>query len=202
VTVIGDAQAYRNAGFEYLSNGVTDRPVVADPAQTMMNQAYFQWKNAANKAQLGREEIIVGDARFVGNVSWRQNHQSFDALTFTNSSLDFADLSYRYLSKVNRINGSVQDMASHLINADVKIGEIGTLGLYGYLLNYTREWDYGLSRSTIGAEFKGKLESSDKMDLLYELEYATQSDYADNPHGVEADYYHLMIGVATPPVTV
>ena len=181
---------------------MTDRPVVADPALTEINQAFFQWKNPSNLAHIGRREIIIGDARFVGNVGWRQNHQSFDAVAWTNSSLDFADLSYRFVSKVNRINGSVHDMASHLINADLKIGKVGKLGLYGYLLDYTRSQNYGQSRSTFGAEFKGKLESADNMDLLYELEYATQSDYGDNPRTIEADYYFLMIGVATKPVTL
>jgi hypothetical protein len=208
VTVVGDAQAYNNKGFEHLWNGVTDRPVVADPALTDINQAYFQWKNAANKAHVGRREIIIGDARFVGNVGWRQNHQSFDAFAWTNSSLDFADLSYRFVNKVNIITGGVHDMASHLINADLKIGDVGTLGLYGYLLDYTRPNlfpgtnPYKMSTATYGAEFKGKLGSTDNLDLLYELEYAAQSDYGDNPQNIEASYYHLMIGVATKPVTL
>ena len=160
--------------------------MVADPALTEINQAYFQWKNAKNKAHVGRREVIIDDARFVGNVGWRQNHQSFDAFAWTNSSLDFADLSYRFISKVNRINGSVHDMASHLINADVKIGDVGTLGLYGYLLDYTRSQNYGASRATYGAEFKGKLAMSETAKILYEVEYAAQGDYADNPNSVEA----------------
>jgi hypothetical protein len=202
VTVIGDPHTYNNKGFEHLWNGVNARPVVADPALTEINQAYFQWKNAKNKAHVGRREIIVGDARFVGNVGWRQNHQSFDAFAWTNSSLDFANLSYRYISKVNQITGAVQDMASHLINADVKVGDIGTLGVYGYLLDYTRMENYGGSLSTWGAEFKGKQDLSENVGLLYELEYAAQSDYADNPNNVESSYLFLKAGVALKPVTL
>jgi hypothetical protein len=203
VTVLGNAQAYNNKGFEHLHNGVTDRPVVADPAQTTINQAYFQWKNSANKAQLGREEIIIGDARFVGNVGWRQNHQNFDAFTFTNSSVDILDLSYRYLNRVQTVVGSSKDMASHLINADLKLGKIGTLALYGYLLDFTRMENYGGSTSTIGGEFKGKLEMGESLNLLYEVEYAQQSDYADNPNtNLDAQYYFLMAGIALKPVTL
>jgi hypothetical protein len=202
VTVVGDPHTYQNAGFEYLNNGVTGRPVVADPALTEINQAYFQWKRNKNKAHFGRREIIIGDARFVGNVGWRQNHQSFDAAAWTNSSLSFADLSYRFISKVNRINGSVHDMASHLINADIAIGEIGTLGLYGYLLDYTRMENHGNSRATYGAEFKGKAALGESASLLYEAEYAAQSDYADNPNPVETSYLFIMAGVALKPVTL
>lgn len=202
VTVIGDAQAYNNKGFEHLWNGVTDRPVVADPALTDINQAFFQWKNPANKAHVGRREIIIGDARYVGNVGWRQNHQSFDAAAWTNSSLDFADLSYRFISKVNRIFGDVHDMQSHLINADFKLGSAGKLGLYGYLLDYTRMENYGLSTATWGAEFKGKAALGESTKLLYEAEYAAQSDYGDNPNSVEASYIHFMAGAAFKPVTI
>ncbi|MCK9996469.1 MAG: hypothetical protein KAH56_09380, partial [Candidatus Krumholzibacteria bacterium] len=172
------------------------------PAQTAINQAYFQWKNSANKAQIGREEIIIGDARFVGNVGWRQNHQNFDAFTFTNSSLSFADLSYRYLNRVQTVVGGSKDMASHLINVDLKFGKIGNLGLYGYLLDFTWMENYGASTSTLGAEFKGKLELGENLGLLYELEYAMQSDYADNPNtNLDAQYYFLMAGIALKPVT-
>ena len=202
VTVLGNAQAYDNKGYQHLNNGVTDRPVVADPAQTTFNQAYFQWKNSANKAQLGREEIIIGDARFVGNVGWRQNHQNFDAFTFTNSSLEILDISYRYLNRVQTVVGSSKDMASHLMNADLKFGKIGTLALYGYLLDFTRAENYGASTSTIGGEFKGKLELGENLGLLYEVEYAMQSDYGDNPNtNLDAQYYFLMAGIALKPVT-
>lgn len=207
VTVLGD-DAYDNLGdFRQgpLWNGVTDRPAVADPAQTVFNQAYFQWQNSANKAQVGREEIIIGDSRYVGNVGWRQNHQSFDAFTYTNSSLNFADLSYRYLNRQHHVTGAMADMATQLINADIKLGKAGKLGLYGYLLDY--ESSVGpltpaLSTSTIGAEFKGKLELSESLGLLYEVEYAQQSDYGDNPNNnLDAQYYFLMVGVDLKPVT-
>ena len=203
VTVVGD-DAYNNKGHGALNNGVTDRPVVADPADTEFNQAYFQWKNSANtnKAQVGREEILIGDTRYVGNVGWRQNHQSFDAFTFTNSSLDILDWSYRYLNRVNRITGSMADMASHLINVDLKLGKAGKLGLYGYMLDYTQAGNYKFSTSTWGAEFSGKYELGEDLALLYELEYAQQADYADNADNIDAQYYFLMLGGAFKPVTV
>ena len=71
-----------------------------------------------------------------------------------------------------------------------------------YLLDYTRMENYGASRSTLGAEFKGKRKVSDATKLLYELEYAAQGDYGDNPNSVEAAYYFLMVGLAFKPVTL
>jgi len=201
VTVIGN-DLYNNIGHGSLNNGVTDRPVVADPALTDINQAYLQWQNSANKLQLGREEIIIGDARFVGNVGWRQHHQSFDALTFANSSLERVDIFYSYMSKVNRINGSVFDMSSNVLNVGFKLGNVGKLSLYTYLLDYSQSQNYGLSTSTWGAEFAGKYAVTDNTSVLYEIEYAQQGDYADNPNSIDVPYYFLMAGGAFKPLTV
>jgi len=201
VTVIGN-DLYRNAGYGSLSNGVTDRPTVADPALTEINQAYLQWQNTDNKLQLGREEIIVGDARFVGNIGWRQNHQSFDAFTFANNSLERVDVFYSYVSKVNRITGAVADMSSHLLNVGFKLGDVGKLTPYAYWLDYTQIDSFGNSTSTWGAEFAGKYAVSDNTSVLYELEYAQQGDYADNPNSIDASYYFLMAGGAFKPLTV
>ena len=201
VTVIGN-DLYNNAGFGSLNNGVTDRPVVADPALTEINQAYLQWHNKDNKLQLGREEIVIGDARFVGNVGWRQNHQSFDALTFANSSLERVDIFYSYLSKVNRVTGEVSDQSSHLFNVGFKLGKVGTLTPYAYLLDYTQADKSGISTSTWGAEFAGKYAVTDNISVLYEIEYAQQSDYADNPSSIDAQYFFLMAGGAFKPLTV
>jgi len=204
VTIVGDGDAYRNGGFGHLDNGVTGRPVVADPALTEFNQAYFQWKNAGrtNQARIGRQEIVVGDARFVGNVGWRQNHQSFDGFTFTNSSLDAVDWSYRFVNRVNRIDGSTHDMAGHLFNVDVKLGAVGKLALYGLLLDYTPVQFHGKSTATWGGEFSGRHGLGEDLALLYEAEYATQTDHADNPQGIDAEYYFLMLGGALKAVTV
>ena len=201
VTVIGN-DLYNNAGFGSLNNRVTDRPVVADPALTEINQAYFQWQNTDNKLQLGREEIILDDARFVGNVGWRQNHQSFDAFAFNNTSLERVDVFYGYLSKVNRITGEVADLSSHLLNVGFKLGNVGTLTPYAYLLDYTQADKFGNSTSTWGAEFAGKYAVTDNTSLLYEVEFAQQGDYADNPSSIDTSYYFLMAGGAFKPLTV
>lgn len=201
VTVIGN-DLYRNAGYGSLSNGVTDRPTVADPALTEINQAYLQWQNKDNKLQLGREEIVLGDARYVGNVGWRQNHQSFDAIAFSNSSLERVDLFYSYLSKVNRITGAVADLSSHLLNVGFELGTFGKLTPYAYLLDYTQVENFGNSTSTWGGEFAGKYAVTDNTSVLYEVEYAQQSDYADNPNSIDASYYFLMAGGAFKPLTV
>ena len=60
----------------------TEYPVVADPKGPDLNQAYIQWENYKNTIRGGRQRIIYNNARFVGNVGWRQNEQTYDAASY------------------------------------------------------------------------------------------------------------------------
>jgi len=187
--------------FNSTSNGTTDRPVVADPAGTEMTQVLLKYHLEKNEFRLGRQEVNIGDQRFVGAVGWRQHHQTFDAFRFENTALDKWTFNYSYLDKVRRITRDTREMNSHLLDVGVDLG-IGTLSGYGYLLDYTEAGFFGLSTNTYGLEFKGAhpLESGTK--LLYELEYAGQSDGYDNPNSVSADYLFAMFGAAFKPITI
>ncbi len=201
VTVVGN-ELYNNRGAGSLANGITDRPVVADPALTEINQTGLRYQNEDWKVTLGRHEIILGDARYVGNVGWRQNHQSFDAVRIENQSLEQVTFSYSFVDQVNRIFGDSQDHSSHLINAIVDTGRLGKLTLYGYLLNYRDPGAAGASTATYGIELTGKQEMRNGLSWLYELEYAQQRDSADNPNQIDADYIFVVVGASIPLVTV
>jgi hypothetical protein len=194
VAVVGNDETYRNGGAGSLSNGVTDRPVVADPALTNVNQAYLRYESGDTAVAFGRQEINLGDQRFVGAVGWRQNHQSFDAITISNTSLEKTTITYAYLDKVHRIFGDAQPMSSHLLNAKIQLGSPGTLTVYGYLLDYDRAANAGLSTTTLGAEWVGNRAVGDDAAVLYELEFADQSDRGDNPNNIDANYLHASLG--------
>ncbi|MEM7518595.1 MAG: alginate export family protein, partial [Planctomycetota bacterium] len=104
------------------TNGEANRPVVADPNSTEVNQVYAAYTGLENfELKIGRQEIIYGNHRFVGNVAWRQNHQSFDAVRADWSAPSGTNLSYAYLDTVNRIFGEdnpagEEQMASHLLD--------------------------------------------------------------------------------------
>ncbi len=188
---------YNNAGRSGNSNGVRGRPVVADPALTQINQVFLRFDRGDTGLTLGRREIVLGDARFVGNVGWRQHHQSFDAFTFSNSSLERVTFDYGFIARAHRIFGDSQRMASHYLNAGIKAGGAGTLTLYGYLLDYDRVQDAGRSATTWGAELKGG-----NKKMLWELEAAEQSDAGDNPRQIDAGYLHALLGAKLKAVTV
>ena len=54
---------------------------------------------------VGRQRIILGDARFIGNLGWRQHEQTFDAVSITDAPLPDTVLTYAYVAGVNRVFG-------------------------------------------------------------------------------------------------
>jgi hypothetical protein len=200
VAAIGDDN-FNNVGAGDANNGVRDRPVVADADSTELNQAYLRGTFDKTTLTFGRQEINLGDQRHVGAVGWRQNHQSFDALTLANSSLSDWTISYSFVDRVHRIFGDSRGMTTHLLHANGKVGAAGKLTLYGYLLDYDDPGSSGLSTSTFGAELAGHRDLGGGGKLTYELEYAAQQDYGDNPNNIDAAYTHLSIGGGSPMIT-
>ena len=78
--------------FSYSGGGDRDRDTINDPKGEKIHQFYLEYKGLENlKLRLGRQEIILDDQRFIGNVDWRQNGQSFDAIS----------MAYQPLSELN-----------------------------------------------------------------------------------------------------
>jgi hypothetical protein len=176
---------------------VTDRPVVADPSGTDINQAYLDFSFIPKSAlKVGRQEIKLGNVRYVGNVGWRQHHQSFDAASFFTTAIPSTKLTYAYIAKVQRIFGDTVDMGSHLLEADIKTGSVGTLSLYGFVLDYDQESLLGLSTTTYGLRYAGGHAFSSSFKGLWDLEIAQQNDSGDNPNRVDAGYQRLGLGAA------
>ena len=87
-------------------NGNTVYPVVADPRSSELNR--LQMTNSSlplTTVTLGRQRIVLDDHRFVGDVGWRQNEQTFDAIRIVNKSVPHLTLDLTYLDQVNRVFG-------------------------------------------------------------------------------------------------
>jgi hypothetical protein len=200
VAAIGH-ELYDNRGAARLNNFVRDRPAVADPADTGINQALLRYRWQTWQVVAGRQEIVLGDERFVGNVGWRQNHQSFDALRI-DSWVGGLRFTYAFVDRVQRVFGDSQDLAGHLFNVHFDLQNVGKFTFYGYLLDYQDRNAVGLSTATWGLEFAGSRRLTSSRSLIYEIERAEQSDHADNPRTVDAGYTSLMLGASLPRLTV
>jgi len=194
VAELGDDR-YRDAGRGRRGNGVTDRPVVADPTGTDLNQVMLRYRGFGTDVRIGRQEISIDDERFVGPVGWRQHHQTFSAVNVANSSLGRLTLQYVFSNEVYRIFGDSLATANHFVHGSIDAGSAGTVKIYAYLLDFTEEAGSALSTNSFGFELTGAQDLGDAGRVLYEAEYARQLDAADNPNRIRATYAHLMAGV-------
>ncbi len=148
---------------------------ILDPETNELNQGYVQYSGFDTVAKVGRQRIIYDNAAFIGNVGWRQNEQTYDAISFVNKSIDGLTVNYAYLNQVNRIFGSDADSAigflpgfanvqyvgadAHLLNASYKVNDGLTIGSYAYIMNFEDlgAWD----NNTFGASVKATLAGFD-----------------------------------------
>ncbi|HFD92709.1 MAG TPA: hypothetical protein ENJ22_05415 [Gammaproteobacteria bacterium] len=180
-------------------NGKSDYAIVADPELTEVNQAFLKFSGVTDTlAKLGRQRIIHDNARFVGNVGWRQNEQTYDAFRLDNETLPDTRLSYAYLDNVRDIFGNDTDVGSHLLNARYDGLPLGALVAYGYFTDFKDA--PANSQQTLGLRFAGTHEY-EAFKLLYTLEAAQQSDYEDGDSGIDAAYRLLELGVTIRGIT-
>lgn len=169
-----------------------DYSVVADPKVTEINQAYFSYDGLpGTQFRYGRQRIILDNARFVGNVGWRQNEQTFDAFSIKNTLLKDTVLDYAFLFNTNTITGGNDAMDTHLLNVSYSGLPIGTVTGYGYFLDYTNKTG---DSQTLGVRLKSARGTSKKMKVIYTAEYAIQNEYADTAI-LDASYTMLEAGL-------
>lgn len=188
---IEDVTELGSDNYNSKTNGETDYSVVADPDGTEVNQAYLQYNGFDTEVKFGRQEITYRKApfhRFIGNVLWRQNHQSFDAVSLSNTSLADTTINYAYLDEIHTIFGDDFDNGSHIKDGDIDIAahlvnlqysglSIGKLEGYGYFLDYKDK--EAISSQTLGLRFNGAQAINDDWKVIYTAEYANQDDYKD-----------------------
>ncbi len=176
------------------ANGKTDYPVVADPEISRLNQAWVSYGGISSTVvKVGRQRVKLDNDRFVGNVGWRQTEQVYDALVVANTSLPATTIIYGYVTRAYNIFGLETPSQSHLINVGYNGFSLGKIVGYAYLLDLAH--DAGAADSqTLGISFNGKYAMNNAFSLLYSLEYAKQSDYADASDVVDANYTKLEIG--------
>jgi hypothetical protein len=203
-----DPDSYNAGG----SNGQPGRPVVADPETTEINQVWLSYSHTNMfTAKVGRQRIVLDNHRFIGDVGWRQNMQTFDAVGATFTPVKGLNLYYGYVWEVNRVFGDVSGLPaantdfnshSHLINASFAACDNAKLTGYAYLLDLENDAGFANSCATYGASLTGSAPVSDKVKLDYRAEFAWQTEYADSPLNYQTEYYNIELGANIKPFIV
>lgn len=94
-----------NAAFNSGANRRTAYPAVADARALEINQAYFGGHNSHGSFKVGRQRITLDNQRFIGNSGWRQNEQTFDAISGTWQIATDTRAQAIWLGRVHRVAG-------------------------------------------------------------------------------------------------
>lgn len=188
-------------------NGKTAYPVVADPSDVLLNQAYLRWRPMAELEMVGgRQAVNLDNQRWIGSVGWRQNDQTLDAVRVTARPAKGASVDYFYAWRVNRVfgpespQGIWRDTEIHGVRAAYTIKNVGTLSAYGYWLDVPSS--PASSNRTLGVRMAGELPVGGKASILYSAEYARQHDHGANPRSFGLGYWLFEPGVKAGPVTL
>ncbi|MFZ5560956.1 MAG: alginate export family protein [Pseudomonadota bacterium] len=177
-------------------NGKTQFGSIADPALTQINQSYLEGYGFRG----GRQKIIYDNARFVGDVGWRQNDQTFDAVSYSNGTLvKGLTLSAAYLVRVNAITGVTRAVEAPFANLRYAAFPQARPSLFYYAVEEKTAALKAGSWQHAGARVEGAI-----ADFLYDVSFAQQEDYADGTTAgaPAADYTDLQLGYQFGPVTL
>jgi hypothetical protein len=155
--------------------GDPNRDGVADVHGERFHQAYLDYLGIENTVlRGGLQEVVLDDARLIGNVGWRQNAQSFRGFSARHTIGD-VKLFGAYLDDVLNIHNEHNPDVDHvmLFNANWQASE--TLNVTGFAYYLDAE-AAALDSATYGARLKGLVEA-----VSFDVTIASQDGYADGP---------------------
>ncbi|MCB1705466.1 MAG: porin [Halioglobus sp.] len=191
--------------FNSTENGKTQYPVVPDPKGSEVNQAWLRYSHSDVSGTFGRQRIVLDDQRFIGDVGWRQNDQTFDGFRSQWQSQVGLALDYAYVYRVNRIFGPDNTSAqpaqwrgdNHFIHLQYTLLENHSIVGFAYLLDIDDRTGWAPGRSVDN--------SSDSYGLRYSgvfgafslnASYAYQTDAGDSSLDYAANYYAVEGGAS------
>ncbi len=168
------------------AGGDLTRDVIADPNGSRIHQAYADHRGLPGSLiRIGRQEIVLDDARFIGNINWRMNGQSFDGVSILNKSIPGLELFAGYINRVNTIKLTSNEFR-HIVLLNGRYGKRGrNWTLFGYSIDSGPSLAGGRRRrsATYGARVDGKVRlgngNGTDLNLAYDATYALQKHHKD-----------------------
>ena len=180
-----EATNVANFGMTKYAPEDSDYDKVADPDQTRVTQANVSYSTNGFTGIVGRKMVVLDNARFIGNVGWRQMPQTYDLAAVIYNGVENLSLLAAYVNRVHQVTDSQVDSGSVLLHASYKFAPELTLTAYDYMIqNYADH---------IGIRATGSTKIGD-VKVSYEAEYAQQND----PTQTEDDEVILVGGVTDP----
>ena len=154
----------------------------------------FQLSYAPNdifRLKVGRQRIEHGDERFLGSSNFRQNQQTYDALTTHFDVHADASIEAGYIWQVNRFvparrDEGTLDSDSYFARLNVPTS-LGQLGIFYYDLDLKSKSLEAIRSDTLGLSLNGQIYRED-LGLLWQIGAAQQT-----ASGTRSNYFQTRI---------
>ena len=189
--------------FNSTVNGNTTFPIIADPNSQRLNRLHLTYKGIIPGTKFigGRQRIKLDNDRFVGNVGFRQNEQTFDAIRVQNTLIENLTLDYTFAWQANRIFGSdapdggagnagTAEGNSHFANVSYAL-PFGKITGYGYFVD-ADDFAPAQSNQTFGGRFVGNHKFERGFNIGLEAEFANQTEFQANQNNISLNYYTVI----------
>jgi hypothetical protein len=200
VLIEGEGTLSVSNSYNSTTNGRTTFSTVADPENLEFSRFDLHYRSKSFTATVGRQRINLDDQRFVGSVGWRQNEQTFDAVT-AEAKLGPATLNGTFAISQRTIFGVDAGPREHYDGRFYFMGAgapVGPLKVKAFA--YVIEYDAGQpvsanSTNTYGARATGSFKLTPKLTLNVAGSAAAQTDAALNPVDYLVAYYAFELGL-------
>lgn len=175
------------------TTGNGDYPVVADPADTGLAQSWIRYRadEMPFEAIAGRQRLVLDDARFLGNVGFRQLEQTYDAIRTRFEPREDWAVDLIHIDRAHRIfgpNHPDSEMANTALNARVAsvAREMEDHRVSAYVHRFGNEEQRAASFANEGIRLEGPVGP-----LEYLAEFAQQSGHRGGGPAESQDYVHF-----------
>lgn len=186
-----------SARFNSTANGRTAYPVVADPTDEGVSQAWVRYRTGDRfEATAGRQRLVEDNHRFLGNVGFRQLEQTFDAVSLGWRPDAASRVELRWLDRAHRVFGpshpdplqAEADLDAWLLTLSRRFGQ-ATVAAYAHRLVFA---DRPASHRNLGLRVTGSLPGD--RGLTYRAELAQQTGLRELSDTDSQTYLHLRLG--------
>ncbi|KHL26591.1 hypothetical protein PK98_09500 [Croceibacterium mercuriale] len=177
-------------------HGPATRPLVADPENFALYRAQVQYRSDLLVLTAGRQRIALDDERFIGNVAFRANAQTFDAARAEIAPATGLKADLTYAWSVRTIWGfdgrgaRPQAVGGDKVLANLAwTSPIGKVTAFGYLLDQDETALQRQSSQSYGVRLTGAQPVGGGWALAYQLSHARQADWRGSPEDYRARYW-------------
>ena len=169
---------------------------------TDLNQLWLQYEDANyGRIKIGRQIYALDDHRFIGHVGWRQNIQTFDAVTAEFTGIEKLSIKSFYLAQQHSVNQLHNDLDALGLNVTYTFAPNLALTMFYYDIEGDEASNMNASNKTLGARASGTLRVQD-LPIIYAASIAEQTDTGPSTLNYNAAYYAADISTKIKAVTL